>query len=326
MLGLFDPREVGKRTQSLIWAGDRGTAFPQPLLWGLLCLPPFVILATCLDGANMGLTTNQVHLPTEMNSQPAASGSPSQAQLEVDNALYRQLVDQYLFQHANPATEDQFLAHPVTPTPTAKSQPPAHPNPEGGDALSVLAVDDPTARPLQGGGPTTVANVAPAVPTDQTTNMLKDAVSEPGAGATLAMWEVAVGKADEEKRLIYSVVYRPGLSDDGRVDAGAVDTQRDVMRGDEIEAMAHGWMMKSRRYDLQHAQVLKGDKVVPVESYIAPADFDWETPRGPKHIYKGSWILVSKVLDDELWGQVKAGLIGAYSIAGKGIRKPVQPG
>jgi len=116
-----------------------------------------------------------------------------------------------------------------------------------------------------------------------------------------------VAKADD-RHLAYAVVYTPGV----------VDTQQDFILSTQVEAMAHRWLLKSRRYDFQHKSELPSDAAVPVESYIAPTDFTL----GSKLVKQGSWVVVSYIPDDELWSLVKNGTINAYSIRGRGKRHP----
>ena len=110
-----------------------------------------------------------------------------------------------------------------------------------------------------------------------------------------------------EKQLIYGVVLKP---------APFVDSQGDMVDEAEIEQAAHDYLETYRMYDLQHTVALSQDAVVPVESYIAPQDLLWDTPQGRKLVPKGSWVLVSHVVDPMIWEQVKQGNVNAYSIAG----------
>lgn len=123
-------------------------------------------------------------------------------------------------------------------------------------------------------------------------------------------WQCEIVKADEEKRLIYGIVLQPDIA----------DKQNDTISVEEIEAGAHRFMIKSRHMDLQHEKTLPLEAAVPVESYLAPVDFKM----GDKPVAKGSWVLVTKIFDDEIWQQVKAGQINGYSIRGYGRRQKVE--
>lgn len=120
-------------------------------------------------------------------------------------------------------------------------------------------------------------------------------------------------KSDDEKRLVYGVSYPAKPSDWS-------DTQGDHIVADEIESMAHRWMIKSQQYDLQHQILgLPREQAVVVESYIAPVDFTV----GPRTVTKGSWVVVTHFPSPDIWEQVKKGQINAYSIRGKAKRTPV---
>lgn len=122
-------------------------------------------------------------------------------------------------------------------------------------------------------------------------------------------WEVKVIKADEEKRLLYGVALEPET----------VDSQNDKANEAEIEKAAHHFMIQSRLMDLQHKEVVDPKKATPVESYITLTDM----VINDKPIKKGSWVVVTKIFDDEIWKMVKSGEIRGYSIRGFGRRKPV---
>lgn len=113
----------------------------------------------------------------------------------------------------------------------------------------------------------------------------------------------AIAKVDAEKRLVYGIVLEPDT----------VDSQGDVVPADEIERAAHNFMQRSRLIGLQHKRAAPA---VPVESYIVQSDHEI----GGERVRKGTWVMVVKVLDEELWKQVKAGEITGFSIGGTGVR------
>ena len=88
------------------------------------------------------------------------------------------------------------------------------------------------------------------------------------------------------------------------------DAQGDIISADVIEDAAHDFLVNSRRIDVQH--VFLSSKCFPVESYIAPTAFYL----GDHLVKKGTWILVTKVLDEEIWKKVKNGELRGYSIRG----------
>ncbi|MEC0633406.1 XkdF-like putative serine protease domain-containing protein [Bacillus haynesii] len=106
-------------------------------------------------------------------------------------------------------------------------------------------------------------------------------------------------KAEDEKKLVYGIVYEPDT----------LDAHGDFMTAAEIEKAAHGFLKDAREIDKQHD--FQGGVGEVVESYVAPADFEVNG----ETIKKGSWVLVTKA-SDEVWEQIKKGEITGYSMAG----------
>lgn len=117
--------------------------------------------------------------------------------------------------------------------------------------------------------------------------------------------DVGVVKADDEQRVVYGVVLEPNVE----------DSQGDVISKEDIELAAHRFLYGHAAIGDQHRR-LAPSTVRPVESYIAPCDFEL----GGQTVRKGSWVLATHVPDDQLWEQVKKGGKGAYSVAGSGKR------
>lgn len=103
----------------------------------------------------------------------------------------------------------------------------------------------------------------------------------------------------DEQKLVYGIVYEPDVP----------DAHGDYMTAEEIEKAAHGFLADAREIDINHS--FEGGTGVVVESYVAPDDFII----GTKRITKGSWVLVTRA-SDEVWEQIKAGIITGYSMAG----------
>ncbi|MED2976594.1 XkdF-like putative serine protease domain-containing protein [Bacillus swezeyi] len=106
-------------------------------------------------------------------------------------------------------------------------------------------------------------------------------------------------KAEDEKKLVYGIVYEPDTP----------DAHGDFMTAAEIEKAAHEFLKDAREIDKQHD--FQGGVGEVVESYVAPADFEING----EVIKKGSWVLVTKA-SDEVWEQIKKGDITGYSMAG----------
>ncbi|MCY8342191.1 XkdF-like putative serine protease domain-containing protein [Bacillus haynesii] len=108
-----------------------------------------------------------------------------------------------------------------------------------------------------------------------------------------------IAKAEDEKKLVYGVVYEPDIQ----------DAHGDFMTAEEIQKAAHGFLKNARKIDKDHN--FQGGVGEVVESYVAPADFEVNG----ETIVKGSWVLVTKA-GDEIWEQIKKGSITGYSMAG----------
>lgn len=113
-----------------------------------------------------------------------------------------------------------------------------------------------------------------------------------------------------ELRLVTGVVLRPNV----------VDLQGDIYDENEVRKAAHAYLIKSRKHDLRHQELMSEDKVQLVESFIDPVGIVWENGMITK---RGDWIITSHIDDDELWEDIKSGEIKSFSIVGVGQRRPV---
>ena len=109
-------------------------------------------------------------------------------------------------------------------------------------------------------------------------------------------------KMDDEQRLVGGIVYEPDV----------VDSQGDSASDSEIEKAAHGFMMESRIIGIMHKEAA-GKRVDIVESYIVREPFHMNK----RIIKRGTWMLVVKVHDDELWEGVKSGKLTGFSMGGR---------
>jgi hypothetical protein len=113
---------------------------------------------------------------------------------------------------------------------------------------------------------------------------------------------ISIIKAEnEEQRLCYGVVYEPMVE----------DAHGDYATEYEIQKAAHGFLdFKSMNF--MHEVGLNDSQARVVESYIAPIDMNLNG----QSIKKGSWVMVAKVEDDNLWKQIKSGDITGFSMEG----------
>lgn len=109
---------------------------------------------------------------------------------------------------------------------------------------------------------------------------------------------VPVKKGDQH--ICYGIVYEPDT----------VDAQGDSANAEEIKKAAYDFMEHVQTFKVMH----KGKKVniKILENYIAPVDFTI----AKKTVKKGSWVLVTRVLDSKVWKDIKAGKLTGYSMAG----------
>ncbi len=106
----------------------------------------------------------------------------------------------------------------------------------------------------------------------------------------------AIKSIDEEKRIVYGMVYQPNT----------IDSHGDIMTAKDIEVMAHKFMQipeLDKTIDVNHDGVPVSAH--PVESFIAKA--------GDPLYPEGSWVLGVKIFDEMIWRDVKSGKLNGYS-------------
>ncbi len=111
-------------------------------------------------------------------------------------------------------------------------------------------------------------------------------------------YEGIAKSVDIEKQIFTAVVLRPN----------EVDAHGDIYDEDTVEKACHQYNSFCRKANLQH--LVETDLATPVESYIAPADFDL----GNGQVKKGDWIMSMKVHDKELWEMCKEGKFTGFSV------------
>ncbi|HFE38235.1 MAG TPA: hypothetical protein ENK06_07440 [Gammaproteobacteria bacterium] len=123
----------------------------------------------------------------------------------------------------------------------------------------------------------------------------------PAAGSVKVTRTVPILKTDEEKRLVYGIVYSPD----------EVDSEGDTMTAADIEKMAYNFMAQKRTQQVDKQHDGEADEGFVAESWILK-DGD---PLFPDE-NTGAWAVGIKVVDDETWEQVKTGEIGGLSMGG----------
>jgi len=119
------------------------------------------------------------------------------------------------------------------------------------------------------------------------------------------MLDVEIVKVISERQEVTGVVLQPEV----------VDAQADIIGADVIEKAAGDFLAgfnKTTKLGLMHKSFPKGAFQLR-QSFIAPNDMVIAN----KTVKKGSWIMVVKILDSELWKKVKEGKLAGFSIGGK---------
>ncbi len=116
-------------------------------------------------------------------------------------------------------------------------------------------------------------------------------------------------KVDKKEHLVSAVVYEPNV----------IDTDGEFMRKEAIREAAFNWMLLyGGTYKEQHKKSLSKRQAAVVETYLAPITFAVEN----EVITEGTWIATTKIFSKRIWKKIESGEITAYSIGGRGVRKP----
>ena len=114
-----------------------------------------------------------------------------------------------------------------------------------------------------------------------------------------------------EERYVLGIVLEPET----------VDAQKDIYAAAEIREAAHTFMEQYQNVGFMHQSSLNG-RVKILESYLAPTSFEISGV----HVHKGTWLLALRVLDDQLWEQIKTGELTGLSMGGSAARLPTTDG
>lgn len=114
---------------------------------------------------------------------------------------------------------------------------------------------------------------------------------------------IPVKKVNSGKRIVFGEVYVPM----------ELDTDKEAMTYDEIEKLAHSFLVLSRKIDVQHEEEIV--EAYPVESFIAR--------KGDLEFTEGAWVLAVKVVDEDLWGEIERGERAAFSFSARTTKRSV---
>ena len=132
----------------------------------------------------------------------------------------------------------------------------------------------------------------------------KSAATDPQHEST-----IDIKKTDNEKGIVYGIVYAPDQ----------VDSQGDFTTADEIEKAAYAFMksLNGRNVDVEHS--FQSEDAFVAESWIIKSG-DPIFPDEPE----GSWAVAIKLESDELKELAKSGDIAGLSMAGAARKEPVE--
>jgi hypothetical protein len=108
-------------------------------------------------------------------------------------------------------------------------------------------------------------------------------------------------KANDEKQIVYGVVFEPDF----------YDADDEFVTKEDIEDAAHDYMIRLRKESKECHQKLShkaeiDDKTDIVELYLAPVDFEVNS----ELVKEGSWIVGMKIYDKDLWKDTKENITG----------------
>jgi len=113
--------------------------------------------------------------------------------------------------------------------------------------------------------------------------------------------DIEIKKSDDEKGIVYGIVYSPD----------EVDTQGDFAKAEDIEKAAYDFMKQKRVDNIDKNHSFKKEKAFVCESWIVKSGDPLF-----KDEKEGSWAVGIKIEDEELKKAIKKGEIKALSMAG----------
>jgi len=114
---------------------------------------------------------------------------------------------------------------------------------------------------------------------------------------------VPIYKQTEEERTVFGIVLEPDV----------VDLHGDTYDEETVKNAAHFFMENFQNIGLQHKEFVNEDVKI-IESFLAPSDLKISTPKGDIEIRKNTWLMKVRILDEQLWTDVKSGKFTGFSI------------
>jgi len=120
---------------------------------------------------------------------------------------------------------------------------------------------------------------------------------------------IPIKKIDEEKRVVYGIVYAPD----------EIDTQGDYTTGEVIEDMAYNFMKQRRITNVDTDHDFNPDDGYVCESWIVRKG----DPLFPDE-KEGAWAVGIKIENDDTWAKIKSGKYQGLSLAGYAVVEEVE--
>lgn len=117
-------------------------------------------------------------------------------------------------------------------------------------------------------------------------------------------WSVDFIKVEEEKRLVTGIVIEPEVE----------DTYGDIISIEEIEKAMIRFMEGNPQIRVEHDPDY-APKVVIIENWIEREG----RMIGEQFVKVGTWLMTTKVFDDDVWKLIKEGKLNGYSFRGPGL-------
>jgi len=121
--------------------------------------------------------------------------------------------------------------------------------------------------------------------------------------------ETEIIKIDQEQRIITGIVLEPDVE----------DANGDIISAEEIEKSAYDFLSnygQGRKIRLMHSEDRDIDLI---ESWIQKNDAKYNG----KTVKAGTWLISTKVNDEEIWEKIKDGTITGFSVKGLGKREKI---
>lgn len=119
---------------------------------------------------------------------------------------------------------------------------------------------------------------------------------------------VGILKTMPQERYLLGIVLEPDV----------VDAQGHIYSAEDIRRAAHGFMERHQVVGKMHRDNVTGAVKI-IESYLMPSNAEI----GAQSVRQGTWMLGVRVLDDQIWEQVRRGELTGFSVGGYATCTPL---